>query len=677
MNGRKRLLALLVLSTGIMLVAFQQKAIKVPRTADYGPTMMEYYYSPQKLQYIRPGLNLVIEDISIPEDRRPEITVRYFDDREQPLDRAGRITPGPISMTFILAWYDPVARRYFNYNTRTATSTINGESAQQADRDRGGSFDDLELGRSVYKFASTLPADFDGSRTHTLAIYANRDTRDINEKRYIANVTQDFRPDGDALVHVWEATTNETCNTCHDPLSIHGDQRRDVKLCVTCHNTQSTDPDTGNSVDMAEMIHKIHMGKDLPSVQAGIPYQIIGFRNSLHDYSNVVYPQDIRNCESCHTPNALQGDIWLTSPTIAGCGSCHDNVNFVTGEGHVAGPAADGTCATCHVPQGEHEFDASIVGAHTIPSESTQLAGINLEILAVSGAGPGQSPTVEYRLTNNAGENIAPESLPFLNILLAGPTTDYTFLLSERAVNTSVETENGFAYTFQGSLPDAATGTFVAGMEAFRNVTLNPGSNDEFSHRETAENPVYYFSVDDSPLMARRQIVTDEKCETCHYDLKLHGNIRHEPEYCVMCHSPVADDSPFRPVDQLPARTIDFKHMIHRIHMGEDLTRDYTLIGFMGSVHNYNEALYPGDLRNCESCHLPGTYNVPAPATVATIDPNEFFSPIPPNSSACIGCHDSVDASAHAFVNIAPFGESCGACHGEGREFSVARSHAR
>jgi hypothetical protein len=28
-------------------------------------------------------------------------------------------------------------------------------------------------------------------------------------------------------------------------------------------------------------------------------------------------------------------------------------------------------------------------------------------------------------------------------------------------------------------------------------------------------------------------------------------------------------------------------------------------------------------------------------------------------------------------VNIAPFGEGCAACHGEGREFAVSRVHAR
>ena len=45
-------------------------------------------------------------------------------------------------------------------------------------------------------------------------------------------------------------------------------------------------------------------------------------------------------------------------------------------------------------------------------------------------------------------------------------------------------------------------------------------------------------------------------------------------------------------------------------------------------------------------------------------------------TAACLGCHDTRDAAAHAYLNTAVFGEACGACHGATSEWSVATVHA-
>ncbi len=73
---------------------------------------------------------------------------------------------------------------------------------------------------------------------------------------------------------------------------MHGEARFDVEYCVLCHNPSSIDGDTGNSVDMKRLIHNIHSARS--------DYQIVGFGGTLHDWSDLVWPQDIRNCQTCH-----------------------------------------------------------------------------------------------------------------------------------------------------------------------------------------------------------------------------------------------------------------------------------------------------------------------------------------------------------------------------------------
>jgi hypothetical protein len=74
-------------------------------------------------------------------------------------------------------------------------------------------------------------------------------------------------------------TTTDQCNVCHGQLAAHGGSRREVRLCQLCHTDQAIDADTGNSLDFKTMAHKIHRGKQLPSLQGtvGAKYALVGF----------------------------------------------------------------------------------------------------------------------------------------------------------------------------------------------------------------------------------------------------------------------------------------------------------------------------------------------------------------------------------------------------------------
>jgi OmcA/MtrC family decaheme c-type cytochrome len=634
--------------------------------SNYSKNQLEHYMTAEELGYIQPGFHITVQAITIPADRRPVVEYTFTDDYHQPLDRNGVFTPGTLSINQVLAWWDPDARHYTAYTTRVQTPPNGNPPAVQAAADSGGTWTDIEVGRSIYRFRTALPENYDATKTHTLAVYATRNVSALIGKNYYDNLEHDFRPDHHAVIDTWDKTTNAACNMCHDTLSAHGGSRQDIKLCVTCHSPQTIDPDTGNTVDFKVMIHKIHRGVDLPSVQAGMDYIIVGNQQSVHNYSDVVFPQDIRNCVRCHTPEATQSHVWNTFPSRAACASCHDDIDWVTGENHAAGPQADDSaCASCHRPQGDREFDASVIGAHTVPYKSTQLKGLKAEILSVADTAPGQHPTVRFRLTENDGTVVPPASLgDDLNLLMGGPTTDYAINpYRERADGASVSGDVA-AYTFMSPIPANATGTWAFSIEARRDVTLTYPPPEGGTVREAAFNVVHYAAVTGA-LEPRRGVVQAANCNTCHDRLAFNGGQRLNPDECVMCHNPNFTN------DADPADSLDFKLMIHRLHRGEDLTQPYL---------DANHLRFPGDLRDCTSCHIADTWNIPENAPPGRLDtqaPSDWYTPLKPTAAACLGCHDSQSAAAHAFVMTAPFGEACAACHGPNAEFSVDKVHAR
>jgi OmcA/MtrC family decaheme c-type cytochrome len=94
-------------------------------------------------------------------------------------------------------------------------------------------------------------------------------------------------PAGGAPTNTRDVIRTATCNKCHDQLAFHGGSRRSLDLCIMCHTPQTTDPDTGNTLDMKVFVHKLHMGSGLPSVKAGTPYQIIGFNQAVWSTVNL------------------------------------------------------------------------------------------------------------------------------------------------------------------------------------------------------------------------------------------------------------------------------------------------------------------------------------------------------------------------------------------------------
>lgn len=658
-----------------LLAAAGLGILKSADEKQYTPLDKGYYLTAQDGIWLRPGIHLDILNIGIPADRKPVVTFRLSDDGGQSLDRLGRITPGVVSTNFILAYIPADEDQYRNYITRVVTSTVTKVSVNQPTRDSTGTYTELGDGTYTYTFGATLPQDYDRTTTHTIGAYATRDMREFGLSLYVVNSLKDFVPDGRPVTRVREVVATENCNQCHNPLAVHGSgARRDVRLCVLCHTPQNADPNSGNSLDLKVFIHKIHMGENLPSVKAGRPFYIGTSPAAGANFSDVTFPRDIRNCTTCHK-NAVNAEHYKEMPDGDACGSCHDDVNFDTGENHPSGPAPDeDSCVKCHAPESGSEYDASIVGAHTVPYRSKQLRYPKFVIIGVSNTGPGQSPTVQFKITDKNNAAIAPADMARIALRLAGPTADYRWYLLESAAKAGFA--NGVAtYTFTGTLPSDASGTYSVGIEGYVNTKLNPGTKKELVYRDAGDNVLKLFAVS-GPLTPRRTVVELSRCNKCHDKLQLHGNNRNDPQYCVGCHNPTMTDGARRPAAEGAAQSIHFKVMIHRIHTGEDLTSDFTIWG--GSPATFNNVTFPGDRRDCTTCHAGSSYTLPlALGLLASSTPRWYWTPTQPVAAACLACHDSLVAAAHAAVNTSSLGESCNVCHKEGAEFAVTRLHAR
>jgi len=249
-------------------------------------------------------------------------------------------------------------------------------------------------------------------------------------------------------------------------------------------------------------------------------------------------------------------------------------------------------------------------------------------------------------------------------------------------------------YTFTHTVPSAATGTYAIGVEARRTETVLSGTPSQQSIEYGAPNKVVYFSVDGSTVADRRTVVQIGNCNQCHVSLQLHGTLRNNTEYCVMCHNPSNTDASTRASAVVasdktaPAQGINFNLLVHRIHYGINMqaaNRTYIVVGYQGSHNDFSSTLFPAlsptgeatDTQNCSLCHVNGSeQNLPLGKN-PVIDPQGPVNPNQAISSACTGCHVDLPAASHMLSNTTSLGEACTVCHSSGAAYAVDQVHAQ
>ena len=694
-------------AAALVVIAGSVALFGAAKKSNYSPHQKAFYADPNVIEYIQPGLQVSIVSAKIASDGTISVDYKISDPSGAPLDIAGVTTPGAASLRYVLAYIPKGQTQFKSYFFSTTTNSSTGFVATRPSGDTGGTVQTVALGEYIYTFGNKAPSGFDASLTHRIGVYGSRNLTQWDLGTSYADATLDFLPNGSKVAATRDVIRTQACNKCHDQVAWHGGARRSVQLCVMCHTPQNMD-NNGNTADFPVMIHQIHIGTSFPDIQSSTPYAL-----GSSDWSDVVMPSDVRRCQQCHDSSfgAAQADNWFKTPTRAACGACHSNVNFATGQNHVnLVQLDDNQCSTCHSGQQTLPFDATVIGAHTMPTSQPGINGINFTLVKVANGGAGQKPTVTFTVKDNAGNPISMSTLAAnsgsLSLTMAGPTSDYGYTdfgvsttpgyVTESVASAAQCGSDGTCtYTFTHAVPSAATGTYAIGIEGRMTVTLLPGTVQQTSVQYSGVNQVIYFSVDGSKVAPRRQVVALANCNKCHVDLELHGGLRNNTEYCVICHNPSNTDFNRRPASvvaadrTLPNQAINLALMVHKIHTGANLqsqfNETYVVVGYGGSHNDFSDVLYPamdskgntGDTTNCAMCHVNGSEaNFPIGKN-PVVDPQGLLSPAPATTSACTACHQKTSAYAHAVSNTDPkFGESCNVCHGSGAEFDVDKMHA-
>jgi OmcA/MtrC family decaheme c-type cytochrome len=195
---------------------------------------------------------------------------------------------------------------------------------------------------------------------------------------------------------------------------------------------------------------------------------------------------------------------------------------------------------------------------------------------------------------------------------------------------------------------------------------------------------------------ARRAIVDNAKCNSCHgqlgVDPTFHGGARNNGAGCAICHD----------ANRATSHTgsgyfygggwsVSSKNLVHSIHASKKRAQAFNYEATFENPNGFKEVTYPGVLKDCQQCHVAGSYDFSAavnkaalsnlqwtteakkdmsiPSTTVSADivglspwvgatpgatgmnftnDNLVSSPL---TSSCFGCHDSKDAVAHMRSN--------------------------
>jgi hypothetical protein len=455
--------------------------------------------------------------------------------------------------------------------------------------------------------------------------------------------------------------TAAACKKCHGPLfagAAHAGGYLDTLACVMCHSPigHYGEEMVADKAWLASVIHKLH---------SAIPMEAFPTRIGGRGYGAVTYPQDVRDCVTCHTDSGLalgagnQVDNWKNHPTAAACGTCHTSADFVTGTGHPGGAQPDAACSFCHPatghvaptlgasvteahdtspaavlhpnPKNAPEFDVAIAMS---PVKDYYVAGDNVTVtVTLKYASNGTDvPGTVYTATKDS-KGVSGGGLSFASLYVYGPRalpkpifapTDNTqghglFTGTVDMSGTVATDSTGFKYRF--TVPSGrANGTYMIRFEG-----MDYGGITDTDY-VTSSNALINFQVGNATVTNK---VAGDACVNCHGATRMHlegahpHNAPFNTDHCIGCHDYSGGYA---------ATIVNRVHAVHSANKYGDMynkrggpyTRDWSGVTYPQTTWSSSTGLINTQgTGRCATCHTSG---------------NTSYRSIT-HEVSCLGCH--------------------------------------
>lgn len=570
-----------------------------------------------------------------------------------------------------------------------------------------------------------------------------------------------------AQAYARDIVTSDACNQCHDKLGFSGGHfasRPDTKLCVMCHTPQNiVGTDQSTNGDFTPFIHKIHMGEELSPAETilGVSTAEVTYPQDVRncamchkgvDGNNWKTKPSMKACKSCHSTMDFTAHFGGQT-NDSSCAGCH------------SGTTSTAEIATAHLPVQDPDPAAPELGGtntHTyagyLPAAGVAVPGapvITWDVKSVA-RDTNKHPTITFRFVKNGAPVVfntyqAGVTTELMTGFTGSPSVYFAFAVPQDGITAPAD----FNATASAYIKNVWNGTITTSAmtgpdtNGYYTITMNNITVPDTAKMLTggvgysygsATTPLtqtdlssltvpatlktkwaYIPSTNVGGLMvvtpnvwkvgtdavnankaytARRTIVSNAKCNACHVALGIaptfHSGQRNDAPTCSFCHTANRVNSGWG---------VNAKDVIHAIHAGAKRTSKFSWEVSAGD--KYWEISYPGYLRDCEQCHVAGTYdfsasassaavssllpttvatgNVPATVPVITTGsetvPGAYYAPLlVPFAGQALGSGFSFTGSTGAYADaagttliVSPITAACFSCH----DTTLAQAHMK